>query len=1373
MKDHPEVALVTAGRDVRTDARIPSNTNHETAVKAQSKPKRRTKTYRVIQRPDGVVIERPRYRPSDLHQKPGNKVDGDRAGSNNIILAGGTEEERLTRLDYDLLGIGSSTSDTGGGGNGEFAAEEGTYVVAQLQEPTRGVTDIEIPRVEDIPLWRFYLSSMPYYGRFHTVVCSQGSFFAKLVPLMNRSRISQINLVVALQRHSMAPSRLSMSGGRKRRVPSPGIKSAYLPRETTISEGAFKEEQHGYEDNAGAAPSQGKVTSTHGAKGSLTCLPSELIDLIASHLRNSKSVFSFGSVNKRFHGIVRQAIVRDLVLGRGKIKGFLEMLGHHPELMRKVTSANLGDFSCSRHEECTCLGIPTLDADVMEVIRRTMDANSDNGVDWTNIQEDRRRRGSVWRINQAFFLNMLAALCPNIRSMEIQLPEARQCQVSQPPRPLHIAPHVFPSLNPELLPVTPFQGSALHILGRTLHSLTIAEDTRWKGPATLEVLHSHDLKWRNMGRYIITLEGFTSLKRLDVPMEVLGRPDNIVFSPPSYQSPQGESVMNTKTGPIEDKKLKTLEEARSKILPFTMTHMYLRSCNKWTFGILRKVNEIPTENLQLRHIELFFKTEPQQAIMQCDSAEDGRINYLQLLTDLERKNVSISFYFGVKEVRIDMHRELAALRLLSPFEIWHFSGFRRPFSDLDRTASKGRRLSLIGSRLFLRYSASHLQLLNRPTFNPASWAQTAFFQGNKGAKRYQSSNDLRPKARVEDSSSAKDRALGRRNFRRRLAPLLDIDAFQFSFRFGQRSLSLPEEATRLDMVFRVPSVAPVQPEDFMIMDETPGPERYESSQPKRIGRTSLKEPKNSQVKELENDMVDLEIGPVTSIATSEEVAWSQPAFDMATWATMFDWKTLLSTEEIESSVFGRLPFLVAAFRRLVPTPHHYNKPCELSPIQRNSLEKMFPPFQFSCSHRPSPIGRLPNELLLNIAAQITHLDRNWDLANLALVSKRWRAVAQEWLLKEPRFHVHFMQRYMCEVRKRQELLVQVKTVEIWSNSQELKERQKNHSERKHGSSSAIRPKSYLSISAPECMTRDADFMETCTEIIERKSSNAEDQEDWNSALETDVIPSLFSVLLCMLPNLRELKLSDAWMIDFPFLTTALSASATQNIIMPLDWAGKRGYQSDAIAALFTRLTVLEIPTDMTAMCFSRGIAMPFDFRNFSNLREVAITMRAISLFIPLGTHAGPIDPREMFPKTLELLRITEASYATANFLNQTCLSKKTGHFPHVRRVEVYHMESLNDTVAESEEARCPHPVKDVHIMCADAEIALYLYFPPWIMKSWESGGGAPWRLKAESERLRRAEQKCYDIDMEPFDMKYVMWDRFEAEWDADGDLVMV
>ena len=139
MKDHPEAALVTTERDARADARISSDTKHETAVKvkAQIKSKRRTKTYRAIQRPDGVVIERPRYRPADSHQKPGTKVDGDRAGSNSIILAGGTKKERSTRLDYDLLGIGSSARDTGSGDNGGFAVEEGTYVVAQLQEPNR------------------------------------------------------------------------------------------------------------------------------------------------------------------------------------------------------------------------------------------------------------------------------------------------------------------------------------------------------------------------------------------------------------------------------------------------------------------------------------------------------------------------------------------------------------------------------------------------------------------------------------------------------------------------------------------------------------------------------------------------------------------------------------------------------------------------------------------------------------------------------------------------------------------------------------------------------------------------------------------------------------------------------------------------------------------------------------------------------------------------------------------------------------------------------------------------------------------------------------------------------------------------------------
>ena len=85
--------------------------------------------------------------------------------------------------------------------------------------------------------------------------------------------------------------------------------------------------------------------------------------------------------------------------------------------------------------------------------------------------------------------------------------------------------------------------------------------------------------------------------------------------------------------------------------------------------------------------------------------------------------------------------------------------------------------------------------------------------------------------------------------------------------------------------------------------------------------------------------------------------------------------------------------------------------------------------------RPPPsIYDLPDELLLNIGAQFTHLDRNSDLTNLALVSHRWRPIAQEWLLKYPRFNLTYIDQYMWELGHRPHLLAQVRSLEIWSTS---------------------------------------------------------------------------------------------------------------------------------------------------------------------------------------------------------------------------------------------------------------------------------------------------------------------------------------------------
>jgi hypothetical protein len=76
-------------------------------------------------------------------------------------------------------------------------------------------------------------------------------------------------------------------------------------------------------------------------------------------------------------------------------------------------------------------------------------------------------------------------------------------------------------------------------------------------------------------------------------------------------------------------------------------------------------------------------------------------------------------------------------------------------------------------------------------------------------------------------------------------------------------------------------------------------------------------------------------------------------------------------------------------------------------------------------------------------------------------------------------------------------------------------------------------------------------------------------------------------------------------------------------------------------------------------------------------------------------------------------------------------------------------------------------------MFRDAEVAVYLYFPPWTMKTWESESGTPWRMKSEPDRLLRGEYTCYRKAMGPFGVHQEPMDRIEIEWDAEGDAVML
>lgn len=64
---------------------------------------------------------------------------------------------------------------------------------------------------------------------------------------------------------------------------------------------------------------------------------------------------------------------------------------------------------------------------------------------------------------------------------------------------------------------------------------------------------------------------------------------------------------------------------------------------------------------------------------------------------------------------------------------------------------------------------------------------------------------------------------------------------------------------------------------------------------------------------------------------------------------------------------------------------------------------------------PTTIYDVPDEIWLQIGAQFTDLERNRDLSNLSLVWKKWQAVAQEWMLKVPRFSLTNIDRYLGEI----------------------------------------------------------------------------------------------------------------------------------------------------------------------------------------------------------------------------------------------------------------------------------------------------------------------------------------------------------------------
>ncbi|EUC41602.1 hypothetical protein COCMIDRAFT_40252 [Bipolaris oryzae ATCC 44560] len=107
-----ETSIKKPNCDVHQNANIPPHALYETTKNAQSKPKRRPKKYRAVERSDGVIVEHPRYRPATLQQKPLSQSHPQRAFLlDHTFSSKEMKDAKSSRMTYDLLGVGCFGSD--------------------------------------------------------------------------------------------------------------------------------------------------------------------------------------------------------------------------------------------------------------------------------------------------------------------------------------------------------------------------------------------------------------------------------------------------------------------------------------------------------------------------------------------------------------------------------------------------------------------------------------------------------------------------------------------------------------------------------------------------------------------------------------------------------------------------------------------------------------------------------------------------------------------------------------------------------------------------------------------------------------------------------------------------------------------------------------------------------------------------------------------------------------------------------------------------------------------------------------------------------------------------------------------------------------
>lgn len=318
---------------------------------------------------------------------------------------------------------------------------------------------------------------------------------------------------------------------------------------------------------------------------------------------------------------------------------------------------------------------------------------------------------------------------------------------------------------------------------------------------------------------------------------------------------------------------------------------------------------------------------------------------------------------------------------------------------------------------------------------------------------------------------------------------------------------------------------------------------------------------------------------------------------------------------------------------------------------------------------------VPDELLLEIAALITGPHRNTWVINLALTSRRFRPIAKESLLCAPSFHIAHIHRVLHLLSRRPALLPKIRVLELFGSS----EGRIPYAQTTDVAYFQRKPPSYPSI----CFSDPLQKVELCKRLEKAFADHVD--EDWKTAawsdrVRKDIIPNFLAVLLLILPNLRELKCAASWLMDFAVFDGCMTPEASITRY-PARLAVYRRHLYFIAAKLQQRLEVLEFPADLANFDIIMAPSEIFDFRGFTQLRELTLTTRLLHW----PQHRRVVaDPVCVLPRSLELLRISEANERTGEFVHYLCDARaRRGHFPALGRIELYYEDLRYVTVARS------------------------------------------------------------------------------------------